>query len=95
MALNIGKTWSGANGFSRFLFVLNALSIIGSIATCGMYLFTDPQPDYASMNVVMKEDYSGIPKGTSVKIVNGDGANFTIMWAGRLYECNLSDLKIV
>lgn len=104
MALNIGQTWKGANGFSRFLFVLSILGGISTMYAMVNNIFVKPNVDFTKLTWKTKRDieqdlFNGqklmrIPKGSIVKVIKSDGIDFVVQYGNITEELTINDLEL-
>lgn len=91
----IGNAWKGANGFSRFLFVLTMLSVPTSIVATIMNVIKKPEVDYKKLTWKLSRDIDTWgKKGDIVKVVESDGVNFKISHHGYEGELSINELEL-
>lgn len=91
----IGDSWKGANGFSRFLFVLNVIFVPATIAGAIMNVVKTPEVDYTKLTWKLKRDIDTWGKqGDIVNVVESDGVNFIIDYSGNKFTLTINELEL-
>ena len=92
----ISNSWKGANGFSRFLFVLQMLLIPTTIVGTIVNVVKKPEVDYTKLNWKLNRDIDTWgKKGDIVKVLESDGINFKISHNGYEGNVSINELELV